>query len=110
MPKRNPERLTPASIVTYVLDRQAQIRFSAHQKYIKKHPDYKKRTKKTAEQLKAKKIEYNKKYYDKIRTSPYQCDCGAEINNIPWYVIRHFKSEKHINFIKNNGDKINELD
>ena len=93
----------------FLIDKQ-QLDFQHIKNILKNIPTTKKKTKKTAEQLKAKKIEYNKKYYDKIRLSPYQCDCGAEINNIPWYIIRHFKSEKHINFIKNNGDKINELD
>ena len=60
MPRHNPERLTPASIVTYVLDKSAQRKFSAQQNYIKKNSNNKKKTKKTAEQLKAKKESYER--------------------------------------------------
>ena len=111
MPKLLPERLTPASIVTYVLDKQAAHRFLNHYHYylvIKANKTPK--PKPTKKQLAESKSKSNKKYYLKLKENHFECDCGAKIFNIPWYIKRHYISEKHINFVKIHGDKIDELD
>lgn len=108
MPKLNPERLNPANVVTYVLDKPAMLRFHTHNTWVKKQENKPKKQKRTEKQKKESKKKSNKKYNEKL--TKYNCECGGVVRNSQYYIDRHFKSQKHIRFSEINVDKINELD
>ena len=110
MPKLVLERLTPSSIVTYILDKQAKTRFHARN-YYHTHTEKKPKKEKTEDEKKEKKSISNKKYREKMKEkNKFICQCGSELRNTQYYIKRHFKSHIHQRYIKNHGDIIEELD
>ena len=116
MPKLNPERLTPASIATYVLDKDARARFHAnHYYHITLQAKKPKKQQLTDEEKKAKRKETrkkaNKKYREKMKNDDKMiCQCGSELINRPWHIQRHYRSHCHQEYIKIHGDIIDDLD